>query len=166
MGTRLAFAIMIPALLYAGSPKIVEITIINREQGESRYSYVVPGSSQTRTSADVNCTGTETAANCSGTATSHTSSVPAQAYSYDVTGATLTLQLPDGRQAVVNCESKLNLTDWSHTNQQRRSCRIPQVNNIQAEFDGDKAKLIWSVSVDGKKTQSETYKILAVIEKP
>jgi hypothetical protein len=84
--------------------------------------------------------------------------------SYDVTGATLTLQLPDGRLAVVNCVGKVNLTEWSMAS--RRSCRVPLVDHIQAEFDGANAKLIWPVSIDGKKMQSETYKILAVIEKP
>lgn len=47
-----------------------------------------------------------------------------------------------------------------------RSCRMPLVENIQAEFHGDKAKLIWVVSLDGKKMQSETYKVLAVLDKP
>jgi hypothetical protein len=42
---------------------------------------------------------------------------------------------------------------------------MPLVNNIQAEFRGDKAKLEWPVSLDGKKTQSETYKVLAVLDK-
>ncbi len=42
---------------------------------------------------------------------------------------------------------------------------IEESREIQAEFKGDKAKLRWSVSLDGKKTQSETYKILAVMEK-
>jgi hypothetical protein len=37
---------------------------------------------------------------------------------------------------------------------------------FQAEFDGDKAKLKWPVSIDGRKMQSETYKILAVLDKP
>ena len=46
------------------------------------------------------------------------------------------------------------------------ACRMPLVNNIQAEFDGDKAKLRWKVSIDGKKWESETYKILAVLDKP
>ncbi len=86
--------------------------------------------------------------------------------SYDVAGATLALQLPDGRIAVVNCESKVNLTDFSRMNQQRRSCRIPLVNKIEVDFDGSSAKLKWPVSIDGKKFQSETYKILAVIDKP
>jgi hypothetical protein len=64
---------------------------------------------------------------------------------------------------VVNCESKYALkADYIN----RRSCRAPLVNQIQAEFDGDRAKLKWSVSLDGKKIESETYKILGVIDKP
>jgi hypothetical protein len=78
----------------------------------------------------------------------------------------LSLQLPDGRVAVVNCDSKLNWTDFSKPNQVRRSCKVPLMENIQAEFDRDKAKLKWSVSIDGKKMESETYKILAVTDKP
>ena len=38
---------------------------------------------------------------------------PALAGSYQVRGATLALQLPDGRVAVVNCDSKTNWTEWS-----------------------------------------------------
>ena len=30
----------------------------------------------------------------------------------------------------------------------------------------DNAKLIWPVSLDGKKMQSETYKILGILDKP
>jgi hypothetical protein len=52
-----------------------------------------------------------------------------------------------GRAAVVNCE------------------RIRVVESIPAELRGDKAKLVWVVSLDGKKTQSETYKVLAVLDK-
>jgi len=40
------------------------------------------------------------------------------------------------------------------------------VDNIEADFKGDKAKLIWPASLDGKKTESETYKILGVLDKP
>ena len=83
--------------------------------------------------------------------------------SYDVTGATLSLQLPDGRVAVVNCASKVNWTEFNMNTY--RSCRVPFVNTVRADFFGDGAKLQWSVSIDGKKTQSETYKIIAVLEK-
>jgi hypothetical protein len=37
---------------------------------------------------------------------------------------------------------------------------------VGREFNGDKAKLKWSVSIDGRKLQSETYKVLAVLDKP
>lgn len=47
----------------------------------------------------------------------------------------------------------------------RRSCRIPLVSDIEAEFSGDKAKLFWPVSIDGKKFASETHKVLAIHDK-
>ena len=40
---------------------------------------------------------------------------------------------------------------------------MPPVDDVTAEFDGDQAKLIWPVSIDGRKTQSETYTILNIV---
>jgi hypothetical protein len=85
--------------------------------------------------------------------------------SFKVQGATLTLQLPDGRLAVVNCDSKF-AEHFAGPAGNRRSCHVPLVDVIQADFHGDNAKLTWSVSIDGKKMQSETYKILGVFDKP
>ena len=84
---------------------------------------------------------------------------------FKVHGATFTLELPDGRLAVVNCESKF-AEHMAGRVGNRRSCRTPIVDNIEADFHGDNAKLIWPVSLDGKKMQSETYKILGILEKP
>jgi hypothetical protein len=84
---------------------------------------------------------------------------------FQVSGAALTLQLPDGRIAVVNCTSKF-AEHFAGPIGNRRSCHVPLVDDIRAEFHGDAAKLIWVVSLDSKKTQSETYKILAVIDSP
>src|SRR5260370_12940849 len=83
--------------------------------------------------------------------------------SFKVHGATFTLQLPDGRLAIVNCESKFAEHMAGHVGN-RRSCRAPLVDRIQADFHGDNAKLIWHVSIDGKKMQSGTYKILAILD--
>jgi hypothetical protein len=85
--------------------------------------------------------------------------------SFAVQGATLTLELPDGRLAVVNCESKF-AEHFAGPVGNRRSCRVPLVEEVRADFHGDNAKLMWNVSLDGSKTQSETYKILAVIDRP
>jgi len=84
---------------------------------------------------------------------------------FKVQGVTFTLQLPDGRLAVVNCDSKFAERMAGHAGN-RRSCRAPIVDNIEADFKGDNAKLIWPVSLDGKKLQSETYKILGILDKP
>jgi hypothetical protein len=109
----------------------------------------------------VDCSGSASSVSCSGSTTTKEMSAPARSVAYDVTGATLSLQLPDGRVAVVNCQSKYNI--WAEN---FRSCRIPLVSDIQAEFDGAKAKLRWPVSIDGKRFESETYSILAVLDKP
>lgn len=84
---------------------------------------------------------------------------------FTVHGATFTLQLPDGRLVVVNCESKF-AEHMAGRAGNRRSCRAPLVDVIEADFKGDNAKLIWPVSLDGKKMQTETYKILGIFEKP
>jgi hypothetical protein len=84
---------------------------------------------------------------------------------FKVQGATFTLELPDGRLAIVNCESKF-AEHMAGAAGNRRSCRMPLVDSLQVDFKGDNAKLVWSVSIDGKKMQSETYKILGVLDKP
>lgn len=85
--------------------------------------------------------------------------------SFKVHGTTFTLQLPDGRLAVVNCESKF-AEHMAGPAGNRRSCRMPIIDHIEAEFHGDNARLMWPVSLDGKKIQSETYKILGILDKP
>jgi hypothetical protein len=85
--------------------------------------------------------------------------------SFKVHGATFTLQLPDGRLAVVYCESKF-AEHMAGPAGNRRSCRAPVVDTIQVDFHGDNAKLIWPVSLDGKKMQAEAYKILGVLDRP
>jgi len=141
----------------------LEVQIINRQVSDTDYAYVVPGRLDSQSNSTANCFGIANSVNCSGSTTTTGSVTPAHEVSYPVRGATFSLLLPDGRVAVVNCESKYALRgDYIN----RRSCRIPLVDNIQAEFDGDKAKLKWPVSIDGKKMESETYKLLAVLNRP
>ena len=70
--------------------------------------------------------------------------------------------LPDGRVAVANCVSKYKLK-MDYVN--RRSCRAPLVDEVDAEFSGKSVKIMWPVSIDGKKSDSETYKILGIRDK-
>ncbi|MGA3200156.1 MAG: hypothetical protein ABSD89_12245 [Halobacteriota archaeon] len=82
------------------------------------------------------------------------------AQTMNLQGATFTLQLPNGDLAVVNCTSKFKEKFRGPGNV--RSCRVPLVDIFEADFKGDKAKLIWPTSLDGRKVESETYKIIAV----
>ena len=136
---KLAIAALVLACAASASAQKLNVKIVNRADHDSSYDY-----------AGVYSIG---------------GSTTATATTFHVTGATLTLQLPDGRRAVVNCASKF-AEHFAGPAGNRRSCHVPLVDDIQAEFHGDSAKLSWNVSIDGKKSQSETYKILAVLDKP
>lgn len=147
----------------SASAQKLAVKIIDRQDNDTDYTYVVPAHWFSNSNTNVNCGGSDANVNCNGSTNTTGTVTPPHQVSYHVRGATFTLQLPDGRAAIVNCESKY-APKGDYIN--RRDCRAPMVENIQAEFHGDKAKLIWVVSIDGKKTQSETYKVLAILDKP
>ncbi|MFZ1009543.1 MAG: hypothetical protein WAN65_22075 [Candidatus Sulfotelmatobacter sp.] len=157
-------ALVLLCSTYALAQKL-DVNIVDRQDNETEYTYVVPGSFSSQTSSYTSCNVSDTNANCNGSTTSNGFSTPAHRVSYSVRGATFALHLPDGRVAIVNCEGKF-AERFSGPAGNHRSCRKPLVDNIQADFHGDKARLEWIVSLDGKKKQSETYKVLAVFEKP
>ncbi len=132
------FALALAALILTSSPAFaqkLDVKILDRQDKEDSYTYAAVYNNV------------------------------AVGKSFKVQGATFTLQLPDGRLVIVNCESKF-AEHMAGRVGNRRSCRTPLVENIEAEFKGDNAKLIWPVSIDGKKMQSETYKILGILDPP
>lgn len=164
-GMRTVAALMVG--LAAGTPTTasaqkttMDVLVIDRQSSETEYSYTLPQVSTTEGVARARCSDGGFSTNCTASGTSTTVTRQSQQYGYAVKGATLALKLPDNRIAVVNCVSKY-APRGDYIN--RRSCRIPLGNEIRAEFKGDDAKLIWSVSLDGRKQQSETYKVIAVI---
>ncbi len=85
---------------------------------------------------------------------------PAASGTTTFTGHVLYLQMPDSRVIVASCDRR-----WSGwTVGGYRECREPQCTKCNAEISGDKVKIEWSVSIDNSKSQSETYKIRAVLE--
>jgi hypothetical protein len=160
--------IVLTSMLLSASPcaaQTLGVKIVDRQTNDTTYSYVVPGSVWTHSNSNANCFAGANTVNCSGSTTTTGSVVPPRQVSFNVRGATFSLALPDGRVAVVNCESKF-AERFAGPAGNRRSCRMPLVDDIRAEFDGDKAKLMWPVSIDGKKVQSETYKILGILDRP
>jgi len=158
-------ALVLIILVYgtSASAQKLAVKIIDRQDNNTDYAYVVPAHWFSNSNTNVNCNGSDTNVDCNGSTNATGTITPSHQVSYHVRGATFTLQLPDGRGAIVNCESKY-APRGDYIN--RRDCRMPLVENIQAEFHGDKAKLTWVVSLDGKKTASETYKVLAILDKP
>ena len=167
---KLTLMLATPGLLLLCSASVLiaqeyDVKIVDRKDNETDYSYVVPSYSSSHSDSSANCSMTDTNINCNGSTTNNGYSTPAHQVSFHVRGTTFMLLLPDGRAAVVNCESKFAERMAGRAGN-HRDCRMPLVDNIQAEFKGDKAKLEWVVSLDGKKMQSETYKVLAVMDKP
>jgi hypothetical protein len=142
----------------------MDVKIIQRQSGETDYSYVVPGHFSSNSNGSANCSAYGNTADCFASSTTNGYVAPPREVSYSVTGATFSLLLPDGRVAIVNCVSKFK-ERMAGPAGNHRSCRTPLVDNIEADFKGKKAKLYWPVSLDGKKFESETYKILAVLPK-
>ena len=131
------------------------VKIIDQRTSETSYTYQVPGRATSTTNVGSN------------SITTNSVYTAPENVSFTVTGATLALLLPDGRIAVVNCVSKFAFRAGAPAGlpglaEDRRSCRMPIVDKIQVKFKGKGAKLEWSASVDGKKKDSETYKILGI----
>jgi hypothetical protein len=162
---KLAIFTLVLVCAIPASAQKLSVKIVDRQEHDSNYNYFVPGYSHSDSSANVNCNGGDNYANCSGTGTTDTVSTPAQHGSFSVRGATFSLLLPDGRIAVVNCDIKF-AEHFAGAAGNHRNCRQPLVDNIEADFHGNNAKLEWVVSLDGKKKESETYKVLAVLDKP
>ncbi|HUZ97468.1 MAG TPA: hypothetical protein VMU57_21390 [Edaphobacter sp.] len=157
-------ALIFPICASLASCQNMDVKIIQRQSAETTYNYVVAGYSSSTSNGSVNCNAYGNTANCSGSSTTQGYTAPAREVSFNVIGATYSLLLPDGRVVIVNCVSKFQ-ERMAGAAGNHRSCRMPLVDEIQADFKGKKAKLSWVVSLDGKKRESETYSILAVLPK-
>ncbi|MFZ0746588.1 MAG: hypothetical protein WAM85_19430 [Terracidiphilus sp.] len=154
----IAFCCLAPCIRPVSAQKL-KATVLYRQNSDSDYSALIPGYSNP---ASPDCAADLGNAECyDPPPATETGSTPATV-SYNVVGTTLSLLLPDGKVAVVNC---LNKYSSRGTYIVRRNCGMPLVQHVQAEFKGKSAKLEWPVGPDGKKTESETYKIVAVLDK-
>ena len=93
----------------------VAVTVLRRPFNEAEYSFVVPGNVDTYRTSRATCVSdtATTNTNCSGSATANSIVTPARTVTYPVRRAALSLQLPDRRVAVVNCDSKANWIGWT-----------------------------------------------------
>ena len=122
--------------LVGAQKQVMTVRIVDRRNNETHYTYVVPGYSRSVANTDVNCLGARIfPVNCSAATRINSANIPARTISFEVQGATYTLQLPDGRAVVVNCQSKFK-ERFAGPAGNRRSCRMPLIDELQAEFCG------------------------------
>lgn len=145
--------VLILALPALGKNEKVQVRILDQKESSQEFVVSYPGYQQSNCGAYGY--GNQAQVNCSSVFT------PAGHGEYRTQGYVMTFLLPDKRIVIVTCEKKTNWTEFS-TNWYR-SCRRPLTGEVEAEFNGDKAKLSWAVSLDGTKKNSETYKIVAVL---
>jgi hypothetical protein len=136
----------------------IEASVLYRQDSDNRYIAVVPGYSGPDADITGACMLDPDPANCPPV---YSASARGEV-SYMLVGTTLSLLLPDGRVALVNCVNRYS-AKGNYVN--RRSCGMPMAEHVEAEFIGQSAKLKWQVGTDGKKTESETYKVVAMLEK-
>lgn len=133
----------------------VDASVLYRQDSDVAYHAVIPGYSGPEADVTGACTLDPDPANCpSGDKTGPM---------YTLIGTTLSLGLPDGRIAVVNCVDR-HAAKGNYIN--RHSCGMPLGERVGVEFSGPSARLTWPVGSDGKKTDSEMYKVVAMLAKP
>lgn len=136
----------------------IEASVLYRQDSDNRYIAVVPGYSGPDADVTGACMLDPDPANCPSLDSSAERGEP----TYMLVGTTLSLLLPDGKVALVNCVNRYS-AKGNYVN--RRSCGMPMVEHVEAEFIGQSARLQWQVGTDGKKTETETYKLVAMLEK-
>ena len=159
---RLALGLAIALFAFSVRPVFaqkLETTVLYRQNSDTNYSPVIPGYTTSNPEEFLDCAADVANEACSNSA--HAAIAPG-APSINVVGTTLSLLLPDGRVAVVNCATKYAARGTAIL---RRNCAMPLVEHVEAEFNGHNAKLKWLFDADSRKTESENYKIVALLDK-
>jgi hypothetical protein len=153
----LALGVIVASLAFGARPvtaQKVEVSVLYRQDSDTSYLAVIPGYSDPGSDGNGACLLDPNPADCPAPNRS-TASIPT------LVGTTLSLLLPDGRVAVVNCVNRYS-EKGNYIN--RRGCGMPMVEHVEAEFHGDSAKLWWPVGQDGR-IESEKYRVVALLDK-
>ena len=138
----------------------LEATVLYRQNSDVNYFAVIPGYTSPVAENSPTCALDPDPTECSPTGHNQLLSEQGEV-TYNVVGTTVSLLLPDGRIALLNCVNKYS-PRGNYVN--RRSCGMPMSEHVQAEINGKTAKLKWTVGTEGK-NESETYKVVALLDK-
>jgi hypothetical protein len=160
MGLGMAFVLIATGAQSTRAQKL-EATVLYRQTSDSSYFAVIPGYTSTPDEGGTDCSLQPLSEACAAPSRLNGAIASQGQIAYNVVGTTLSLLLPDGRVALVNCVNKYSLKG-NYIN--RRICEMPLVEHVEAELNGKNAKLKWPVGVDGK-FEAETYRIVTILDK-
>jgi hypothetical protein len=93
------------------------------------------------------------ASSYSNTTSANVVTLPSHTQEITLNHIQMLLLLPDGRRVGVYC----NDHPPKGRPLQIHYCKNPYVDELEAEFSGEKVKLIWNIGIDSKHKESETY---------
>src|SRR5579863_7437731 len=160
MGFGLAFLLIVTSVQSVRAQKL-DATVLYRQTSDSNYFAVIPGYTATPDEGGTDCSLEPLSEACSAPSRANGAIAAPGQVSYNLVGTTLSLLLPDGRVALVNCVNKYS-SKGNYIS--RRVCDMPLVEHVEAELNGKNAKLKWPVGIDGK-FAAETYRVVAIFEK-
>lgn len=160
MGFGLVF-LLIAASAQPVCAQKLDATVLYRQTSDSNYFAVIPGYTSTPDEGGTDCSLEPLSEACSTPSRANGAIASPGQVSYNLVGTTLSLLLPDGRVALVNCVNKYS-SKGNYIS--RRICQMPLVTQVEAELNGKTARLKWPVGSDGK-ADAETYRIVAILDK-
>ncbi len=160
MGFGMAF-VLAAACLQSISAQKLDATVLYRQTSDSNYFAVIPGYSSTPDQGGVDCSLEPLSEACATPSRANGAIASPGQVSYNLVGTTLSLLLPDGRVALVNCVNKYS---FKGNYISRRICEMPLVEHVEADLSGKTAKLKWPVGAEGK-IEAETYRVVAILDK-
>jgi hypothetical protein len=160
MGIGMAFLLTATSVQLVRAQKL-DATVLYRQTSDSNYFAVIPGYTITPNEGGTDCSLEPLSEACAAPSHANAALAAPGQVSYNLVGTTISLLLPDGRVALVNCVNKYS----SRGNYiSRRICEMPLVEHVETELNGKNAKLKWPVGTDGK-IAAETYRIVAILDK-
>ena len=161
MGLATAFLFVAASAQLARAQKL-DATVLYRQASDSNYFAVIPGYTVTPDEGGIDCSLEPLSEACAAPSRNNGAIAAPGQVSYNLVGTTLSLLLPDGRVALVNCVNKYSVKG-NYLSQ--RICDMPLVEHVEAELNGKNARLKWPVGNEGK-TVNETYRVVAILNKP
>jgi hypothetical protein len=160
MGFGMAF-LFTAACVQSVCAQKLDATVMYRQTSDSNYFAVIPGFTSTPDEGGTDCSLEPLSEACAVPSRTNGAVFLQGQVSYNLVGTTLSLMLPDGRVALINCVNKYS-SKGNYIS--RRICAMPLVVHVEAELSGKNAKLKWPVGSDGK-INAETYRIIAILNK-